>query len=135
MKVLLRFNSGRAVLIALLVSMLVTVGYISLLAGLVVSGTLPETAVGLACGVGLVLCSFAGAVVSARGGETKIAVRVILVGILYMLILLAIGILILDGPISNLWINGLCILLGCIAACAICIRKRKTGKRRKKAIR
>lgn len=135
MKVSLSLNGGRAVVIALLVSILITVGYISLLAGLIVSGTLPESALSPASVIGLILSSFAGAVVSARGGETKIAVRVILLGILYMLILLTIGILVLDGPISNLWINGLCILLGCVAACAICIRKRKTGKQRKKAIR
>lgn len=135
MKTLLNLSGGRAVLIALLVSILITAVYISLLAGLLVSGSLPESALGPACGFGLILSSFVGAVVSARGGETKIAIRVIILGILYILILFAIGILVLDGPISNLWSNGLCILLGCVAACAICIRKRKTGKRRKKAIR
>lgn len=135
MKVSLNLNGGRAVIIALLVSILITAGYISLLAGMFLSGTLPESSVSLTCCLGLLLSSFVGAVISARGGETKIAIRVIIHGLLYMLILFAIGILILDGPISNLWSNGLCILLGCVAACAICIRKRKTGKRRKKAIR
>lgn len=135
MKVSTSLHGGRAVVIALLIGIVTTLLWISLITGLILSGSVSESASGLLCGAGLFLSSLIGATVAARGGDTKIAIRIATLGAAYALTLLTTGLLILDGPFVFRWINGLCILLGCVTSCAICIRKRKIGRRRKKAIR
>ena len=128
-------NSGRAIILGLALSLLLTIGFVSITASLLLSGAIPESRIQICTCTCLVISIFTGTLVAARGGETKIAIRIVVVGILYGFILLAAGILALGGPVNHLLRNLLCILAGCVAACAICIRKGKSKRGRKKPIR
>ena len=129
------FNGGRAITVGVAISLLITITAVVLLSLLLLSGSVPESGVNIGASVGLCLSALLGSIVAARGGDTKVAVRIAVFGTIYGLILFAIGILILDGPISHLPRNILCILIGCISACAICIRNRKVKPKRKKVVR
>ena len=135
MKGKIRLSGGRAIVMAIAVCLIVSVIFASIIAALLLSGTIPESGVRFYGYIGLSLGAFCGSLLAARGGDTGIAIRVAILGGLYMLILCVMGILIFDGPVNHLFQNMVSILLGCVAACAICIRKGRAKPRRKKVVR
>ena len=135
MKRTFMLNGGRAIISGLAVSICIGLGVASLITSVLLSGTLPQAGMKIGVFLNLALSSFFGALIAGRGGDTGIAIRIAMVGGLYGLLLFTVGILVLDGPVKNLFWNLLCILFGCGCACAICIRKRKSKPRRKRAVR
>ena len=135
MKERFRLRGGRAIIGALTVCFVTGIGFVILISSLLSSEVLPESSMDICVYLALVLSAFFGALPAARGGDTRIAIRIAAVGIVYGLILFAVGILVLDGSVNYLLRNLLCILIGCVVACAICIRKGKSKRGRRKPIR
>lgn len=134
MKQKVSLNGGRAMVVALAAAIGVSVGCAAVAAWLITSESLPETAAGLICCVIAYISSLVGAVIAARGGDNYIAIRTVVLGLLYFVCLTGTGILFMDGRLSEVWMNGLSVLLGCCSACAICLMKGKTKSRRKRRI-
>lgn len=134
MKRKVSLSVGRTMLVALTTAVGVSVVCSAVTAWLIVGESLPETAVGIVCCIVAYISSLIGAVIAARGGDNHIAIRAVILGLLYFGCLIISGILLMDGRLLGVWMNGLSILLGCGSACAICIMSGKSKQRRKRTV-
>lgn len=134
MKNVFQHTGRHAVLIGYLTALAAATALAAVLSTFVINGVLPEKSIPIGVYVILFISGLIGSVIAGREGDSRIAIRVFITGICLLLSFLSAGILLFDGKLGHLLINGLCILISCSVACALCIRNKKSKPKRKKAI-
>lgn len=74
-----------------------------------------------------------GCIISIKVTKEKPAVVSGLVGGIYLFTLVALGVLFFDGGFHNLWMSIISVVFGIVLSCAICIRGKGSGRKRKRA--
>ena len=126
---------GSGVGIGLLLSVLVSVMLSMLLAVLVINEQVGENRIAYLSPLITLLASFVGCVAAGKQVEQKLAIVIGVTGAIYLFLLMGVGILFFDGGFHNLWMSLLAIAVGCALSCAICIRGKGSGRKRKRVYR
>ena len=121
----------RSIGLALLVSFAVILTGGIVLALFYLNGVISESAVVITGLIVLLIAGLVGAVISAKGGESGIAIQIAIYDFLFTLLLMAVGTLILEGVLSHIIRTVVTLVVSGLISCAICLRKGKESKRRK----
>lgn len=124
-------STGQQIGIGVLIAVVATVIFASVIALLIIQEVLPESAVTVLCFVGLLVSSFAGCIFTGKRSVSKVAIYSGITAGIYIALMLAIGIVIFDGELEGVLPNTVSILVGYGVACALCISRAKSGHKRK----
>ncbi|MBR4109900.1 MAG: TIGR04086 family membrane protein [Oscillospiraceae bacterium] len=127
------FGSGIA--IGLILSVVISVMLSMLLAVLVINERVGENTIEYLTPLITLLASFIGCVVAGKQVEEKLAIVIGATGTIYLFLLIGSGILFFDGGFHNLWTSFLTVAVACALSCAICIRGKGGGRKRKRVYR
>lgn len=135
MKTKLKFGGsfGAAVAWGMLVCVVINLLLGMVLASVVSNERLGENNIGYVTPAIILLSTVAGAVTAGKLHNEKIAILTGTTGALHLLMLIATGIILFDDGFHNIWTSLLAIVLGCLIACAICIRGKGNGLKRKRS--
>ena len=117
------------------VSLIISVVLSMIAAALIVNERVSENGIGYITPIISLIATMAGCIIAARFVGQKLAIISGATGIIYLIILIGIGIMFFDGGFHNMWTSILSIGVGCAVSCAICIRGKGSGKRRKRSYR
>lgn len=119
------------IILGLFAAVLLTVVSAMVLAMLVINGSIPETSVHISSqGMQLVSCTV-GFVLTGKLSKEKLAIRIGICAVTYLVSLVGIGTLIPDRDFTINWGIVIVTLISFMIACTICIRRGR-AKRRKK---
>ena len=118
------------VLLSVMVSLLLAVGT----AGLIINEKLSEGRIHYCALIITLISGTVGGFVAGKVVGSKYAVVTGLTGLVYWLVLIAVGILFFDGGFNMLWTSTAAIAVGVAASCVLCITgTRGRGKRKRLA--
>lgn len=126
---------GSGVGIGLIMSIIISVVLSMILAVLVVNERVGEGVIGFITPLIALLASLIGCITAGKQVEEKLAIVISVTGGIYLLLLVGAGILFFDGGFHNLWTSLLAITLSSAISCAICIRGKGSGRKRKRVYR
>lgn len=126
---------GSSVGIGLIMSIIISVVLSMLLAVLVMNERVGENAIEYLTPLIVLLASLFGCITAGKQVEQKLAIVIGITGAIYLFLLMGVGILFFDGGFHNLWTSLLAIAVACGISCAICIRGKGSGRKRKRVYR
>ena len=106
-----------------------------LLAVIVVNERVGENMIEYLTPIITLIASLAGCIVAGKQIKERLAIVITIIGVIYLLILMGMGILFFEGGFHNFWTSLLSIAVACAVSCAICIRGCRGERKRKKAYR
>jgi len=128
-------NSDRSATATVAIGVIISIGTSILLSGaaalLVINGRMKEEHIQYFAYAIQCIAAIIGAYVTGKLMKQKPAVVCGIVSGMYMLLLLAVNILLIDSGISNLLITLVAVALGWACSCALCIPRRDKRKYRK----
>ena len=126
---------GSGVGIGLVASIILSVILSMLLAVVVINERVGENAINYFTPAIMLIASLTGCVIAGNRVKEKLAIVVGVTGAIYLFVLVGVGILFFDGGFHNLWTSLLAIAVSCSLSCAICIRGKASGRKRKRVYR
>jgi len=126
-------HSVSSILVGTIVPILLTIVSAGVIAIMIINETIPENASGYySAGMQFLSCLI-GFIIAGKMSEKRLAVSVGICAAVYLVVMTGIGILLLDSSFSVKWISIIAVLISYVLACAICIRKGKSKRIRKRA--
>ena len=79
----------------------------------------------------VLIASFIGCVISGKLIMERVAILSGAVALVYLLMIVAIGVLFFDGSVAGVWTRLVAVAISGVVSCAFCIRGKRNGKKRK----
>lgn len=110
----------------------ITLAFAAILASMIVNEQIGINSLQYCIFVITTISALAGSVTAGKYTNEKPAISCGIAALIYGLILMFVGILFFDGGFKGVWTSLISIVIGCLFACTICLRKKGRGYGRKR---
>ena len=119
----------------LIVSILLTGATACLLTTLLLRGVIPESKVSVYGMISQIVSCTIGFLITGKMAKNRIAIQILACAACYLILLVFIALVILNGSLQNIGSIILSITIATLLSCALCIRKSRTRRRIKRGYR
>ena len=120
------------IIIGICSSVGITLAFAAILASLIVNERIGINSLQYYTFVITAIAALTGGVIAGKYTNEKPAISCGAAALIYGLILMFVGILFFNGDFHGVWTSLISIIIGCLLACTICLRKKVRGYTRKR---